>query len=233
MSWHHLGHNCSHTAHSSKEPMILGLARLSHVAQGWGGVGMTERSSELFRLLLLSAGRTPRQQPWFPGASGQGWRAWPSGSIPWRRVVGVRPRGWDRRKSWWWIRAAGQSPCGGPRWSQAASLDTHTSKIGGQLLPGGHGGKQDDPLQCSCLENPRDGRAWWAAVYGVAQSRTRLKRLSSSSSSSMLSRPGHRALARSSLLRDWFPCAGAVLSLAQTPTLTFPWRSQSGLHNEM
>ena len=29
-----------------------------------------------------------------------------------------------------------------------------------------------NPLQCSCLENPRDGRAWWAAVYGVAQSRT-------------------------------------------------------------
>ena len=40
------------------------------------------------------------------------------------------------------------------------------------------------PLQCSCLENPRDGGAWWAAVYGVAQGRTRLKRLSSSSSSS-------------------------------------------------
>ena len=40
-----------------------------------------------------------------------------------------------------------------------------------------------NPLQCSCLENPRDGRAWWAAIYGVAQSRTRLKRLSSSSSS--------------------------------------------------
>ena len=39
-----------------------------------------------------------------------------------------------------------------------------------------------NPLQCSCLENPRDGRAWWAAVYGVAQSRTRLKRCSSSSS---------------------------------------------------
>ena len=36
------------------------------------------------------------------------------------------------------------------------------------------------PLQCSCLENPRDREAWWAAVYGVAQSRTRLKRLSSS-----------------------------------------------------
>ena len=41
-----------------------------------------------------------------------------------------------------------------------------------------------NPLQCSCLENPRDGGAWWAAVYGVAESRTRLKRLSSSSSSS-------------------------------------------------
>ena len=39
-----------------------------------------------------------------------------------------------------------------------------------------------NPLQCSCLENPRGSGAWWAAVYGVAQSRTRLKRLSSSSS---------------------------------------------------
>ena len=37
-----------------------------------------------------------------------------------------------------------------------------------------------NPFQCSCLENPRDGGAWWAAVCGVAQSRTRLKRLSSS-----------------------------------------------------
>ena len=40
------------------------------------------------------------------------------------------------------------------------------------------------PLQCSCLENPRDGGAWWSAIYGVTQSRTQLKRLSSSSSSS-------------------------------------------------
>ena len=39
-----------------------------------------------------------------------------------------------------------------------------------------------NPLQCFCLENPRDGEAWWAAVYGVAQSKTRLKRLGSSSS---------------------------------------------------
>ena len=48
-----------------------------------------------------------------------------------------------------------------------------------------------NPVRCSCLENPRDGGAWWAAVYGVTQSRTRLKRLSSSSSSS------------SSRLRKW------------------------------
>ena len=44
------------------------------------------------------------------------------------------------------------------------------------------------PLQYSCLENPRDGGAWWAAVYGVTQSRTRLRRLSSNGSSSCLLR---------------------------------------------
>ena len=44
-----------------------------------------------------------------------------------------------------------------------------------------------NPLQCSCLQNPRDGGAWWAAVSGVAQSRTRLNRLSSSSSTMLLS----------------------------------------------
>ena len=42
-----------------------------------------------------------------------------------------------------------------------------------------------NPLQCSCLENPRDGGAWWAAVYGVAQSWTQLKQISSSRSSSV------------------------------------------------
>ena len=47
------------------------------------------------------------------------------------------------------------------------------------------GGGNGNPLQCSSLENPRDGGAWWAAVYGVEQSRTQLKRLSSSSSNSI------------------------------------------------
>ena len=51
------------------------------------------------------------------------------------------------------------------------------------------------PLQYSCLENPRDGGAWWAALYGVAQSRTRLKRLSSSrSSSSSIFKPGKKLM---------------------------------------
>ena len=43
-----------------------------------------------------------------------------------------------------------------------------------------------NPLQRSCLENPKDGGEWWAAAHGVTQSRTRLKRLSSSSSSMAL-----------------------------------------------
>ena len=47
------------------------------------------------------------------------------------------------------------------------------------MIGEGHG----NPLQCSCLENPRDGRAWWAAVYGVTQNQTQLKWLSSSRSS--------------------------------------------------
>ena len=60
----------------------------------------------------------------------------------------------------------------GHDWATSLSLFTFT-----------HWRGNGNPLQCSCLENPRDGGACWAAVYGVAQSRTRLKRLSSSSSS--------------------------------------------------
>ena len=63
------------------------------------------------------------------------------------------------------------------RHDRATSLSLSLSCIGE-----GNG----NPLQCSCLENPRDGGAWWAAVSGVIQSRTWLKRLSSSSSSSSL-----------------------------------------------
>ena len=54
--------------------------------------------------------------------------------------------------------------------------------LGGSVREG-----NGNPLQCSCLENPRDSGAWWAAICGVAQNRTRLKRISSSSSSRWLS----------------------------------------------
>ena len=57
----------------------------------------------------------------------------------------------------------------GPDW--ATSLWLFTSM---------HWRRKWQPLQCSCLENPRDSGAWWAAVYGVAQSRTRLNQLCSS-----------------------------------------------------
>ena len=53
---------------------------------------------------------------------------------------------------------------------------------GRSILSFGEG--NGNPLQCSCLENPRDRGAWWAAVYGVTPSRTQLKRLSSTSSGS-------------------------------------------------
>ena len=54
----------------------------------------------------------------------------------------------------------------------------------GSLDSASHGEGSTNPLQYSCLENSRDRGAWWAAVHGVTQSRTRLKRLSGSSSSS-------------------------------------------------
>ena len=83
------------------------------------------------------------------------------------------------RKSHRWRSLVGCSPWGRTESDTTEQLPFHFS-----LSRVGEG--NGNPLQCSCLENPRDGGAWWAAVYGVAQSRTRLKRLSSSSSSSTL-----------------------------------------------
>ena len=78
-------------------------------------------------------------------------------------------------KSHGWRSLVGCSPWG--RWGSDTTerLHFHFSL---SCIGEGNG----NPIQCSCLENPRDGGAWWAAVYGVAQSRTRLKWLSSSSS---------------------------------------------------
>ena len=74
------------------------------------------------------------------------------------------------------------------------------------------------PLQYSCLENPRDGGAWWAAVYGVAQSRTWLKRLSSSR---ILHLEGNSNPLQCSCLekpRDRGACWAAVYGVAQSRT---------------
>ena len=76
-------------------------------------------------------------------------------SHAWRSLVGCRP--WSREES-----------------------DT-TERLHFQFSLSYVGEGNGNPLQCSCLENPRDGGAWWAAVYGVTQSRTRMKWLSSSS----------------------------------------------------
>ena len=77
----------------------------------------------------------------------------------WRSLVGCSPRGREESDTTEWLHFHFSLSC----------------------IGGGNG----NPFQCSCLENPRDGGAWWAAVYGVAQSWTRLKRLSSSSSSGL------------------------------------------------
>ena len=68
------------------------------------------------------------------------------------------------------------------------AINSETARLGGGNLRTFRSDREGNgnPLQCSCLENPRDGGAWWAAVYGVAQSRTQLKRLSSSSSKCIL-----------------------------------------------
>ena len=81
------------------------------------------------------------------------------------------------RKSHGWRSLVGCSPWGHEESDTTKQLHFHFS-----LWCTGEG--NSNPLQCSCLENPRDGEAWWAAVYGVAQSTTRLKLLSSSSNSS-------------------------------------------------
>ena len=71
-------------------------------------------------------------------------------------------------KSHGWRSLLGCSPRGHEESDTTEQLHFHFSL---SCIGEGNG----NPLQCSCLENPRDGGAWWAAVYGVAQSRTQLK----------------------------------------------------------
>ena len=78
----------------------------------------------------------------------------PGKSHGWRSLVGCSPWGHEESDTTEWLHFHFSLSCTGE----------------------GNG----NPLQCSCLENPRDGGAWWAAVYGIAQSQTWLRRLSSS-----------------------------------------------------
>ena len=86
------------------------------------------------------------------------------GKIPWRRAWQPTPvflpREFHGQRS-----LAGYSPWGRKESDKTEQLHFHFSL---SCIGEGNG----NPLQCSCLENPRDGEAWWAAVYGVAQSRT-------------------------------------------------------------
>ena len=82
-------------------------------------------------------------------------------------------------KSHWRRSLVGCSPWGRKESDRTEQLYFHFSL---SCIGEGNG----NPLQCSCLENPRDGGAWWAAVYGVAQSRTWLKWFSSPSSNNKM-----------------------------------------------
>ena len=84
----------------------------------------------------------------------------PGKSQGWRSLIGCSPWGCEEPDTTEWLHSQFSLSC----------------------IAEGNG----NSLQCSCLESPRDGGAWWAAVYGVTQNRTRLKWLSSSSSSILL-----------------------------------------------
>ena len=99
----------------------------------------------------------------------------------WRRQWQATPELLPR-KSHGWRSLVGCSP-----WGRHESVATERLHFHFSLSRNGEG--NGNPLQCSCRENPRDGRAWWAAVYGVAQSRTRLKRLTAAAAAAVLALP--------------------------------------------
>ena len=147
---------------------------------------------------------------------------------------------WERRqwqptlvllpgKSHWRRSLVGCSPWGREESDTTEQLHFHFSF---SCIGEGNG----NPLQCSRLENPRDGGAWWAAVYRVAQSRARLKRLSSSSSRTLWK--GHlfweEGQSRHSLtMAPWKPDSKGLLdsltaldNAPDTASLLPPWKGK-------
>ena len=132
---------------------------------------------------------SPEIKPTSPALEGRFLTTGPPGKSPTSLLIDLC---WSnlalRRRQWYptpvllpgkshgWRSLAGCSPWGREELDTTERLHFHFSL---SCIGEGNG----NPLQCSCLENPRDGGAWWAAIYGVPQSWTRLKRLSSSSSS--------------------------------------------------
>ena len=132
--------------------------------------------------------------------------------------MGSEPDIWRRRwhptpvllpgKSHGWRSLVGCGPWGRKESDTTERLHFHFSL---SCIGEGNG----NPLQCSCLENPRDAGAWWAAVYGVASSRTQLKQLSSSSSKKILMSNGTFGLACSCPL-NFHDVAQFSLTISQT-----------------
>ena len=142
--------------------------RRQHRKYIWGSERLDEVVS--IQLLLGTEGRSPKQI-----------KAQTGGAVSvFQDLQTIRRRQWHPTpvllpgKSHGRRSLVGCSPWGREESDTTEQLHFHFS-----LSVTGEG--NGNPLQCSCLENPRDGGAWWAAVYGVAHSRTRLKRLSSSS----------------------------------------------------
>ena len=82
-----------------------------------------------------------------------------------------------------------------------------------------------NPLQCPCLENPKDGGAWWAAIYGVAQSQTQLRQLSSSSSSSREAHQGNSSLPKTDFsgISTLFSIVAVLVCIPTNSASRFPF----------
>ena len=106
------------------------------------------------------------------------------------------------------------------RLQSTGSLGVGTTSLSHPCIGEGNG----NPLQYSCLENPRDGRAGWAAVYGVAQSRTRLKRLSSTNTLSRMAKIGRPIKPSVGVRTGSIFLSVCVCSVAQScPAVRDPW----------